>query len=152
MKLGEWNHVVMTYDGSGKADGLAVFANGKRLDVDVLRNALTGPIATVAPLTLGRSALGPPYLGQVDDLRLYSRALTPAEVEDLAIHYRSRAILSGVNGKRSKDQARRTCASTSSPTPRPRRLAPLYSELEALAAAEGGGGEADSDRDGDGAS
>jgi hypothetical protein len=105
LKQGEWNHVVMAYDGSGKADGLAIYANGKRLAVDVVRNALAGPIATDAALTVGRKALGPPYAGQIDDLRLYSRALTAAEVEDLAIHHRPRVILSGVNGKRSKEQA-----------------------------------------------
>ena len=105
LKQGEWNHVVMSYDGSGKADGLAVYANGKRLAVEVVRNALTGPIATDAALTLGGKALGPPYAGQIDDLRLYNRVLTPGEVEDLAINYRARAILSGNNGKRSKEQA-----------------------------------------------
>jgi hypothetical protein len=105
LKQGEWNHVVMSYDGSGKAEGLAIYANGKRLAVEVLRNALAGPIATDAALTLGRKELGPPYAGQIDDLRLYNRVLTPGEVENLAIHYRPRAILSGNNGKRSKEQA-----------------------------------------------
>ncbi len=105
LRQGEWNHVVMSYDGSGKAEGLAIYANGKRLAVEILRNALAGPIATDAPLTLGRKAFGPPYAGQIDDLRLYNRVLTPGEVEDLALHYRPRAILSGNNGKRSKEQA-----------------------------------------------
>ena len=105
LKQGDWNHVVMSYDGSGKADGLAIYANGVRLGVDVLRNALAGPIASDAPLTLGRAALGPPFVGQVDDLRLYNRVLTAAEIEDLAIHHRPRVILSGVNGKRTRDQA-----------------------------------------------
>jgi hypothetical protein len=104
LKQGEWNHVVMSYDGSGKADGLAVYANGERLAVDVLQNALAGPVSTNAALTIGRSALGLPFVGQIDDLRLYNRVLTRGEVEDLAIHYRPGAILSGVNGKRSKDQ------------------------------------------------
>ena len=85
LKQGEWNHVVMSYDGSGKAEGLVIYANGKRLAVDVVRNALAGPIATDAALTLGGKALGPPYAGQIDDLRLYNRVLTPGEVEDLAI-------------------------------------------------------------------
>ncbi len=53
LKQGEWNHVVMSYDGSGKADGLAIYANGKRLAVEVVRDALAGPIATDAALTLG---------------------------------------------------------------------------------------------------
>ena len=131
LKLGEWNHVVMTYDGSGKAGGLTVFANGKRMDVDVRRNTLTGPIATSAPLTLGRTALGPAFLGQVDDLRLYNRALTAGEVVDLATNYRSRAILSGVNGKRSKEQGeylREYFLAYAAPEP----LRGVYSELEAL--------------------
>ncbi len=54
LKQGEWNHVVMSYDGSGKAEGLAIYANGKRLAVDVVRNALTGPIATDAAAHAGR--------------------------------------------------------------------------------------------------
>jgi len=104
LKMGEWNHVVMAYDGSGKADGLAIYANGERLAVDVLQNALAGPIATAAALTVGRGALGPPFVGQIDDLRFYNRVLTAGEVEALAVHDKPRAILSGVNGKRSKDQ------------------------------------------------
>jgi hypothetical protein len=102
---GEWNHVVMSYDGSGKAAGLAIYANGERLAVDVVQNTLRGPVATAAALTLGRRDLGPPFIGQVDDLRLYNRVLTASEVEDLAIHNRPRVILSGVNGKVSKEQA-----------------------------------------------
>ncbi len=92
--------------------------------------------------------LGPAFLGQVDDLRLYNRALTAGEVEDLAINYRSRAILSGVNGKRSKEQGeylREYFLTYAAPEP----LRALYGELEALQEAEGGRGEADSDCDGD---
>ena len=54
IKFGEWNHVVMSYDGSGKARGLAIYVNGERLAVDVVQDALAGPIRTDAPLTLGR--------------------------------------------------------------------------------------------------
>ena len=90
---------------SGKAAGLALYVNGKRLAIEVVRDALAGPIATDAALTLGSKALGPPFVGQIDDLRLYNRVLTPGEVEHLAIHYRPRAILSGVTGKRSKEEA-----------------------------------------------
>ena len=62
IKFGEWNHVVMSYDGSGKARGLAIYVNGERLAVDVVQDALTGSIRTDAPLTLGRGGtLGPPF-------------------------------------------------------------------------------------------
>ena len=46
----------MSYDGSGKARGLAIYVNGERLAVDVVQDALAGPIRTDAPLTLGRAA------------------------------------------------------------------------------------------------
>ena len=105
IKFGEWTHVVMSYDGSGKAAGLAIYADGVRLGVDVVRDALAGSIATDGALTIGRGALGPPFIGQIDDLRLYNRALTALEAADLAINHRSRAILSGINGKPSKLQA-----------------------------------------------
>jgi Protein of unknown function (DUF1553)/Protein of unknown function (DUF1549)/Concanavalin A-like lectin/glucanases superfamily/Planctomycete cytochrome C len=104
LRQGDWTHVVMAYDGSGRAGGLALYANGKRLEVEVVKDALKGPIRTDAELTLGRRELGPPFVGQIDDLRLYQRALTPAEVEDLALHYRARVILSGLIGKPSREQ------------------------------------------------
>ena len=31
LTLGEWYHVALTYDGSGKAAGLALYVNGKRV-------------------------------------------------------------------------------------------------------------------------
>ena len=49
-------------------------------------------------LRVGSQTTGPPFRGQLDDLRVYSRLLAPAEIEQLALHYRARAVLSGVTG------------------------------------------------------
>ena len=95
----------MTYDGSGKASGLSIFANGKPMELEIVRDALKGTIRTDAALTVGRRELGPPFVGQIDDLRLYNKALTPDEIEDLAVHHRVRVILSGLTGKPSREQA-----------------------------------------------
>ncbi|MGH8636694.1 MAG: DUF1553 domain-containing protein [Burkholderiales bacterium] len=95
----DWYHVAMVYDGSGKAAGLHLYLNGKRLATEVVRDSLKGSIETESPLRVE-----PPFVGQLDDLRFYSRALAPAEVEQLAIHYPARVALSGVTGKRSKDE------------------------------------------------
>jgi hypothetical protein len=105
LKLGEWHHLALTYDGSGRAAGLALYVNGERADTEIVQDTLAGSIRTDAALRLGSKALGVPFRGQIDDLRLYGRALTPAEVEHLAIHYTVRVILSGVTGKRSTDEA-----------------------------------------------
>ena len=56
-------------------------------------------------MRLGSKALGKPFYGAVDDLRLYSKVLPTDQIEDLAIHYRPRVIVSGLAGKRSKDEA-----------------------------------------------
>ena len=103
LTLGDWSHVTMTYDGSGKAAGLRLYVNGALADIEVVRDALTGSIATDASLRLGSHSPGAAFVGQIDDLRLYNRTLTPDEINDLAIHYTIRVILSGVLGKRSKD-------------------------------------------------
>jgi hypothetical protein len=103
LRLGDWYHVALTYDGSGKASGLFLYVDGKLFETDVVRNALTGSIATQAELRVGSKAIGKPFVGQIDDLRFYARTLTPDEIEQLAIHYTPRTVLSGVIGKRSKE-------------------------------------------------
>jgi Protein of unknown function (DUF1553)/Protein of unknown function (DUF1549)/Concanavalin A-like lectin/glucanases superfamily/Planctomycete cytochrome C len=105
LTLGDWYHVAMSYDGSGKAAGLRLYLNGKLLTPEIVRDTLAGSTRSAAPLRVGSPSLGPPFRGQLDDLRLYTRVLAPAEVEQLALHYRARAVLSGVTGKRSRDEA-----------------------------------------------
>lgn len=107
LRLGDWYHVALTYDGSGKAAGLRLYLSGVPLDVDVTRDALKGSCATDAALRVGSKTLGKAFVGQLDDLRLYDRALTPQQVEDLAVHHPMRVILSGVIGKPSKDDEER---------------------------------------------
>lgn len=99
-RFGDWHHVALTYDGSGKAAGAHLYVDGEPADVDVVRDTLAGPIASDAPLTIGRRSLGPPFLGQIDDMRLYGRVLEPGQIANLAIHYPARIIISGVFGRR----------------------------------------------------
>jgi Protein of unknown function (DUF1553)/Protein of unknown function (DUF1549)/Concanavalin A-like lectin/glucanases superfamily len=105
LRLGDWHHVALTYDGSGKAAGLTVYVNGVTAALDVVRDTLAGDIRTDAPLRLGSGALGQPFVGQIDDLRLYGRALPSEEIDQLAVHNPMRVVLSGVIGRRSKDDA-----------------------------------------------
>jgi hypothetical protein len=105
LTLGDWYHVVMAYDGSGKAAGLRLYLNGKPLATEVVRDALTGSTRSDAALRVGSQTTGPPFRGQLDDLRVYSRLLAPTEIEQLALHYRARAVLSGVTGRRTRDEA-----------------------------------------------
>ncbi len=105
--LGDWYHIALTYDGSGKAAGLRLYINGRLHKPEVLQDNLSGTIKTNAELQIGNKDLGKPFRGNIDDLRLYERALDDAEVERLAIHHPIQTILSGVSGKRSKDESER---------------------------------------------
>ncbi|MGE0130543.1 MAG: DUF1553 domain-containing protein [Blastocatellales bacterium] len=106
-KNNEWKHLAFTYDGSGKAAGLKVYLNGKPAEVEVVpasKDALNGSIKNSAELIIGNKQTGRAYSGGLDDLRLYSRALNAGQIEHLGGRYPIQRILSGVSGKRTKEE------------------------------------------------
>lgn len=103
----EWRHVAIAYDGSGKAAGVQIYFNGERQELDVLQDNLNGSMKSDAELMIGTKIAGKAYGGGIDDLRLYERALTAAEIEQLGVHYPIQTILSGVSGKRTKEESDR---------------------------------------------
>jgi mono/diheme cytochrome c family protein len=84
IKRNEWTHLFVTYDGSSKASGLKVYVNGKPERFDVERDTLSDTIKTKASLKIGTRTPGNPLVGQVDDVRIYSRRLADTEVAALA--------------------------------------------------------------------
>ena len=104
-RFGDWHHVALTYDGSGKAAGARLYVDGEPAAVEIARDTLAGPMASDAPLTIGRRSLGPPFLGQIDDMRVYGRVLEPGQIANLATHDPARVIISGVLGKRAAAEA-----------------------------------------------
>jgi hypothetical protein len=54
LKVGKWVHVVMTYDGSGKAGGIKLYADGTPQILRMQSNTLKNTIHTDAPLTIGQ--------------------------------------------------------------------------------------------------
>ena len=87
--------------------------DGEPAAVDVVRDTLAGPIATDAPLTIGRRNLGPPFLGQIDDMRVYGRVLEPGQIANLAIHYPARVVILPVCSASARRRRPRRFASTS---------------------------------------
>jgi hypothetical protein len=85
VKVGQWTHVFVTYDGSGRAEGVRVYINGVPQGTDVEANALRSTIRTGVPLTFGQRHTTAALDGlDLQDVRLYGRTLPPAEVERLA--------------------------------------------------------------------
>ena len=80
----KWQHVFITYDGSGRAAGTRVYLNGEKLDHTVEADGLTATIATDKPLRLGRRFSTSITNGlEIDDVRFYDRELTSIEVQSL---------------------------------------------------------------------
>ncbi len=79
-----FTHLTFTYDGSGKAAGIAIYVNGEPVKTKMLKDKLSGSIAIAAPFTIGRQSGAPaPFTGSVDDLRIFNRALAPNEAVQL---------------------------------------------------------------------
>jgi hypothetical protein len=81
---GEWNHIFVTYDGSGKTSGLHMYLNGKMTVTESQNDNLKGPINTTAHLRVGRRTEANIFSGRVDDVALYNRELPAAQVAELA--------------------------------------------------------------------
>lgn len=82
--LNAWSHVFVTYDGSGKKEGIKIYINGKEVGHDPERDSLTGTIRTNVSTKIGRRTPGAITKAKVDDLAIYSRVLTLEEVNSLA--------------------------------------------------------------------
>ena len=90
---GDWHHIVINYDGSGRASGIEVFIDATPKALEVLRDSLSGSVNAEAPLEIGNKKKGRPYTGQVDDLRVYAHPLPTKEIEILAKHLPIRKLL-----------------------------------------------------------
>lgn len=92
------HHVVVNYDGSGKARGVRICVDGKGRETEIVKDSLRGSFRTSAPFEIGNKNTGGMFQGQLGDLRIYTRALSDTEVENLALHLPARVLLSELAG------------------------------------------------------
>ncbi|MEM7394901.1 MAG: LamG-like jellyroll fold domain-containing protein, partial [Verrucomicrobiota bacterium] len=80
-----WRHVVLTYDGSSRASGFKLYVGGEDIPLKVEKDALSGPIETGAPITLGSRIQGQQlYSGLLDEFHVFDRVLIPEEIRVMA--------------------------------------------------------------------
>ncbi len=87
LKSGEWRHVLATYDGSSKIEGIKIYIDGKLQAVNVEQSSLKpdATILTSTPLRIGQRSGEQVFEdGSVQDFRLYHRVLTESEAVGLA--------------------------------------------------------------------
>ncbi len=103
----QWQHVLVTYDGSGTAEGIQMFVNGQIEPLNVDTRTLTADASfdTETPLRVGQRSTGEVFDGgSVQDLRLYSRNLTDSEALVLATIAPLQSILAIPAAERSESQ------------------------------------------------
>jgi len=84
LRDGLWHHVVVTYSGSGAASDVKMYVDGAQVSASIALNTLTSSILNNAALSIGAGGGGTnKFTGQLDDLRIYNKELTSAEVSKL---------------------------------------------------------------------
>jgi hypothetical protein len=100
----KWSHIVVSYDGSAKPEGIKIYIDGKPSAQDVEVNALEGSIKTPVSAKIGRRTTGDFFDGLVDDVSLYSRALTAKEADELSRASEANILLKIPEDQRTPDQ------------------------------------------------
>ena len=107
LKFGQWNHVFVTYDGSGKAEGLRLFHNGVEQPKSVETGTLKAGADTSSetPLRIGQRSTKEFFEdGFLQDMRIYTRSLSAGEVKALSDSGPLRAILATAADERTGEQ------------------------------------------------
>lgn len=82
----EWHHVLMTYDGSSSASGVTVYVDGVAATLNTYLDNLTATMLNNNPVLIGTdfdSGGCCEFNGKIDDVRIYDRALSAAEIQEL---------------------------------------------------------------------
>ena len=95
ISVGDWSHLMFTYDGSSQAKGIKIYINGELASVQIYYDRLYKSIRTIdgtlqmapKPIRVGRSNrialdIGL-FQGAIDEIRIYDRQLSGLEVSGL---------------------------------------------------------------------
>jgi hypothetical protein len=107
ISLNRWHHVALTYTGSRWASGVKIYVDGEDQKLEILIDDFNSQGAVKRePLRIGAGG-GPEnrFQGSIDEVRIYKRALTPAEAAMLADLTPVTAIAALAEDKRTPPQA-----------------------------------------------
>ncbi len=80
---GNWHHVVMVADRTG-ANVVKIYTDGTQAGTNINASGMTGTINPSEKLRIGYTDTNQyPFPGKIDDVRIYNRALSAAEVSNL---------------------------------------------------------------------
>ncbi len=102
-----WNHVLATYDGSGRASGVRLYVDGEMQSTCVIRDSLDQTTRTTAPFLLGavHPDAFPLRQSRFQDLRYYARALDDTEARRVAREDHVATLVTRPPGSWNEDEA-----------------------------------------------
>jgi len=84
LKPQQWHHVTLVWQGNRRASGIRIYVDGAPQPLQIDNDGtVTGSLRTSKPFHIGRRHASVPFTGQVDDLRIFSRALSEADIQRL---------------------------------------------------------------------
>ena len=106
LKLNEWQHVLVTYDGKRKAAGVRMYIDGEEQATNVLFDQNDEPfhIKPDIPFRIG-TAGGVHFTGSIEDVRVYKDVLSPEEAVATAAPESIQQIAAIPPASRTKPQA-----------------------------------------------
>jgi len=79
----QWHHIVASYDGSKKASGVKIYVDSKSEPCDILHDSLRDSIETSMPFRIGLRQNSLPFLGLVDELKIFGTVLDEPNIQKL---------------------------------------------------------------------
>jgi hypothetical protein len=105
LPAGKWTHVTVAYDGTGKSGGLKVYYDGEPQPTDVEADTLRSTTRTTVPLKIGQRNTTARLAGvAIEDLRIYERAFTSIDAQQLSGSRRTADILAKPADKRTPQE------------------------------------------------
>jgi hypothetical protein len=108
VRLKEWQHVLVTYNGKRKASGVHIYVNGEPQKLNVLFDELTWPMDFKLSLRIGAGG-GLRFRGAIDDVRIYRVALTAEQAATIPLRqsiHEIAAMTPEARGKAQSDKLR----------------------------------------------
>ncbi|MCA9009267.1 MAG: DUF1553 domain-containing protein, partial [Planctomycetaceae bacterium] len=84
LPLNQWQHLTVTYDGSRAANGIRVYINAQQIPLEIKLDQINQTFALpMEPLRIGGGQKL--FTGALDDVRIFDRDLSPADVQCVAV-------------------------------------------------------------------
>ncbi|MDQ2843996.1 MAG: DUF1553 domain-containing protein [Acidobacteriota bacterium] len=101
---GPWDHVAVSYDGSGNAKGIQIYVNGRSVRTETVMDKPVPATLAKGELEIGNKEWGTPFKGQLAELRIYNRRLYANEAYELGLLNPVHTVLDIPVERRSDDQ------------------------------------------------